>query len=98
MVYISQIQSGREGINLSAADFLVMYNIDFSALSYWQARERMNDKLRTKPSVVVWVMSEDGIEQKIYNVVQNKKDYTLQHFKKTIKQLVLKTSPQWNCY
>ena len=85
-VYISQIQSGREGINLSSADYLVMYNIDFSALSYWQARERINDKLRTKTSIVVWPMSSDGIEQKIYQVVQNKKDYTLQHFKKNFKQ------------
>jgi hypothetical protein len=88
-VFICQIQSGREGINLSAADFLVMYTIDFSALSYWQARERMNDKNRAKPSVVVWAMSTEGIEQKIYEIVQNKKDFTVNHFKKTIKQTKL---------
>jgi hypothetical protein len=81
-VYISQIQSGREGINLSAADYLVMYNIDFSALSYWQARERMQAKDRSKESVVYWVMSDGGIEKKIYDVVQGKKDFTLNHFKR----------------
>jgi hypothetical protein len=49
----------------------------------------MNDKNRTKPSVVVWVMSTEGIEQKIYEIVQNKKDFTVNHFKKTIKQTKL---------
>lgn len=32
-----QIVSGREGISLKNADYLVYYNIDFSAVSYWQA-------------------------------------------------------------
>jgi hypothetical protein len=81
-VYISQIQSGREGINLSSADCLVMYNIDFSAVSYWQARARLQSKDRTKPAKVYWVFAKDGIEAKIYERVKDKKDYTLHHFKK----------------
>jgi hypothetical protein len=35
-----QIVSGREGISLKNAEYLVFYNIDFSATSYWQARDR----------------------------------------------------------
>jgi hypothetical protein len=81
-VYISQIRSGREGINLSTADYLVMLNIDFSAVSYWQARARMQSKDRKTSAKVVWVFAEDGIEQKIYSRVLAKKDYTLSHFKK----------------
>ena len=81
-VYISQIQSGREGINLSSADCLVMYNIDFSAVSYWQARARLQSKDRTKPAKVYWVFAKDGIEVKIYERVKDKKDYTLHHFKR----------------
>jgi hypothetical protein len=81
-VYISQIQSGREGINLSSADCLVMYNIDFSAVSYWQARARLQSKDRTKPAKVYWVFAKDGIESKIYERVKDKKDYTLHHFKR----------------
>lgn len=82
LVFVSQVQSGREGVNLSTADYLVMYNIDFSALSYWQARARMQTKDRVKDAIVVWVFSEGGIEQKIYNTVLGKKDYTLTHYKK----------------
>lgn len=84
-IFISQIQAGREGINLSTADCLVMLNIDFAAVSYWQARARLQDKNRTKEAVIYWVFSEGGIEQKIYERVLGKKDYTLSHFKQDYK-------------
>jgi len=84
VVFISQIQSGREGINLSTAEALVMYNIDFSAVSYWQSRARMQTKDRTEASQVFWVFTRGGIEERIFVMVQNKKDYTLSHFKKFI--------------
>ena len=41
-----QIISGREGISLKDAQSLVYYNIDFSATSYWQSRDRMTTKER----------------------------------------------------
>lgn len=81
-IFVSQIQSGREGINLSTADALVMYNIDFSAVSYWQARARLQTKDRKEPAKVYWIFSDGGIEQKIYAVVKKKKDYTLAYFRK----------------
>ena len=76
-----QIVSGREGISLREADALVYYNIDFSATSYWQSRDRMTTKDRKKNDVY-WVFAEGGIETRIYKAVINKKDYTLKHFKK----------------
>lgn len=81
-VFISQIQSGREGINLSSAEALVMYNIDFSAVSYWQSRARMQTKDRAEASKVYWIFTTGGIEDRILGMVQKKKDYTLSHFKK----------------
>lgn len=81
-VFISQIQSGREGINLSSADCLIMYNIDFSAVSYWQSRARMQTKDREEAAKVYWLFTDGGIEERIYNVVMNKKDFTLSHYKK----------------
>lgn len=82
LAFISQIVSGREGVNLSTADCLIMFNIDFSAVSYWQARARLQTKDRQREAVVYWLFSEGGIEERIYNVVQQKKDYTLSYFKK----------------
>jgi hypothetical protein len=81
-VFISQIVSGREGINLSTADALVFYNIDFSATSYWQSRARIQTKDREKDAQIYWIFAEAGIEDKIYKAVMDKKDYTLSHFKK----------------
>jgi hypothetical protein len=76
-----QIVSGREGISLRNASALVYYNIDFSANSYWQSRDRMTTIDRTE-SKVHWVFSEKGIEHEIYKTVLEKKDYTINHFKK----------------
>lgn len=81
-VFASQIVSGREGINLSTADALVFMNIDFSAVSYWQSRARIQTKDREKDAHIYWIFAKGGIEEKIYKAVMNKKDYTLEHFKK----------------
>ena len=82
IIFVSQIQAGREGVNLSTADCLVMYNIDFAAVSYWQVRARLQTKERTKTAMVHWIFAKEGIEPRIYNAVSNKKDYTLNYFKR----------------
>jgi hypothetical protein len=74
-----QIVSGREGISLKNAEYLVYYNIDFSAVSYWQSRDRLTTMNRLSNDVF-WIFSENGIEDKIYKAVLNKKDYTTKIF------------------
>jgi hypothetical protein len=74
-----QIVSGREGVNLSAANCLVFYNIDFSAVSYFQARDRMSIASRTENNVH-WIFAKGGIENKIYNVVKTKKNFTAKYY------------------
>jgi len=81
-----QIVSGREGISLRHADCLVYYNIDFSATSYWQSKDRMTTKERLK-NKVYWIFSKGGIETEIYKAVTKKKDYTLRHFKRDLLSL-----------
>lgn len=78
-----QIVAGREGTKLSNADALIFYNIDFSAVSYFQARDRMTTKERAVNNIY-WIFSEKGIENDIYKAVTKKKDYTLKLFKKTL--------------
>ena len=81
-----QIVSGREGISLRMAESLVYYNIDFSATSYWQSRDRMTTKDRLKNNVY-WIFAKGGIESDIYKAVTKKKDYTLSHFKRDLLNL-----------
>ena len=81
-----QIVSGREGISLKNAKYLVYYNIDFSATSYWQSRDRMTTKERLE-NEVFWIFTDGGIESKIYKAVSKKKNYTLNHFKRDLLTL-----------
>jgi hypothetical protein len=76
-----QIVSGREGISLKNAKYLVYYNMDYSATSYWQSRDRLTTMERLSNDIY-YVFSEDGIEEKIFKAVQNKKNYTSTYFKK----------------
>jgi hypothetical protein len=76
-----QFQSGREGISLKNADFLVALNIDFSAVTYFQFKDRMTT-LDRKENTLYWIFSKNGIESKVYKAVMNKKSYTNDTFKK----------------
>ena len=80
-----QIVSGREGLNLSKAEFIVFYNIDFSATSYWQARDRMTT-IDRKDNQIFWVFAKNGIEHAIYKAVMSKKNFTTSHFKKYLNE------------
>lgn len=79
-VFIGQIQSSREGVNLSSADCLIYLTPDFSALSYLQGRARASHIGRETPPQVHWIFAEGGIEAEIYERVKAKEDYTLKHF------------------
>ena len=76
-----QILAGREGISLRNAKYLIFINLDFSATSYWQARDRLSTMER-QSNEVFWIFSKGGIEYRIYQAVMNKKDYTLSAFMK----------------
>lgn len=77
-----QIVTGREGISLAKAKYLIYFNIDFSAVSYFQSKDRLTTMER-KSNEVFWIFAKNGIENKIYKAVSNKKDFTLNIFKKT---------------
>lgn len=76
-----QFSVGREGISLKNAKYIVALNIDFSATTYWQFRDRMTtfDRLSND---IYWIFSKGGIEEKVYKSVMNKKNYTLSNFRR----------------
>lgn len=77
-----QFISGREGTKLSKADCLVYFNVDFSATTYWQARDRMTT-IDRKVSDVYYMVSDCGIERYVYRLVMKKKNFTKQHYERT---------------
>ena len=91
---MSQIQSGREGISLRSADLIIMYNIDFSATSYWQVRARMQYKGREGACPIHWLFSDLGIESKVYQAVSKKKNFTVSYYKKNGVKNTIKSKSQ----
>ena len=81
--FVAQIRSAREGVDLSSADCLVMYSIDFSATSYFQGKARIQSRSRTKPAELYWAFSENGIGKFVYSAVSNKKNFTNSYYNKT---------------
>lgn len=79
-VFLGQFQSAREGIRLDKAEAIIFFNIDFSFLSYEQARNRIASFERKSDATLYWLFSDVGIEKRIYNVVKNKQDFTLSHY------------------
>jgi hypothetical protein len=86
-VFISQIQSGSMGINLSSADVLIFINIDFSSMTYQQARARLQAMDRDKPQLIHFIFSDCGIELEVLEAVRMKQDYTVHYFKHKWKDL-----------
>lgn len=85
-VFLGQIRSVQEGVNLKSADALVMYNISFSATSYWQSRARLQNIERDKPARVYWVFSDLGIEDYVYKAVKAKKKFTNSYYQRVAKR------------
>ena len=80
-VFIGQVRASREGVNLSTAEHLIFYGIDYAALSYLQARERLSFLGRETPPRVHYVFAMNGIEPKVLQQVRRKKDFTVSHFR-----------------
>jgi hypothetical protein len=68
----------------------VCYNIDFSAVTYFQVRARLQSKDRVDPAKVHWIFAKDGIEERIYKAVCNKKNYTTSYFIEEEKNTLIK--------
>lgn len=71
--------SGSEGISLKAAQYLIYYSFGFSGKNYIQGRDRMTT-IDRKENNVYFVFPKNSIDEKIYNVIKNKKTYTEKMF------------------
>jgi hypothetical protein len=81
-VFIGQVRASREGVNLSSADDVVFFSIDYAALSYIQAIDRASYLGRTRENRVHFILAAGGIEEKVFKIVKSKTSYTLAHFQR----------------
>jgi hypothetical protein len=80
-VFIGQVRASREGVNLSSAEYLIFYGIDYASLSYLQARDRASFLARETPCRIHYVFALNGIEPRVLQRVRAKKDFTVSHFR-----------------
>ena len=73
--------SGAEGINLSAADVLIFINFGFSNTKFVQSKDRLTTMTR-KENDVYYILSNNGIDNRVYKAVTNKKDYITKTFER----------------
>jgi hypothetical protein len=78
--FVGQVQASREGVNLSSADDLVFFGIDYAALSYLQGRDRASYLGRDRENRVHWLLAAGGMEPKILDTVRQKNDFTIAHY------------------
>lgn len=79
-VFLGQFRSAREGVRLDTADMLIFFNMEFSYLSWEQARNRLQSKDRVKEAVLYVVQSDCGVERYVYDAVMGKTDFTLSYY------------------
>jgi hypothetical protein len=79
--YVGQVQASREGVNLSAADDLVFFGIDYASLSYLQGRDRASYLGRDRENRVHWILAAGGMEPRILETVRQKQDFTVAHYR-----------------
>lgn len=87
--FAGQIQSKSEGIDLSIADVMVMYNIDHSAVTYLQIMERLKNTKRTKPVRIMFFTTEEGIDNEVLKRVRAKRDFDNAFYKQLKKTNIL---------
>lgn len=82
LTFIAQVRTAREGVRLDTAEAIVFYSLEYSFLSYEQARQRAVSKERTTPAHVYYCIADCGIDADILEAVRNKQDFTLSYYGK----------------
>lgn len=80
--FISNVAKASMGVNLSMADVIVFYNLDFSSKNFIQAKARLQAYAKEEKTKIVYLFTVGGLEEKIYKSLKNKESYTLSYFKR----------------
>ena len=71
-VFISQIQAGSLGIDLTPADVCIFYSLDYNAANYWQAQDRLHRIGQTRKVTYFHLVVPRTIDSVVLRVLKEK--------------------------
>lgn len=77
-----QYQSGAMGLNLQKAFITIYYSLPLSSELFEQSKKRIHRLGQKQPCTYYLLLCEKSIEQKIYDTLEKRNDYTLELFNK----------------
>lgn len=85
-VFVGQVKAAREGTRLDTATALVFYSLDYSFLSYEQAKQRASSFERNQAAEAVYLVADCGLDGDILKAVRSKQDFTLAYYGKQLRK------------
>ncbi|XP_006609793.1 SWI/SNF-related matrix-associated actin-dependent regulator of chromatin subfamily A containing DEAD/H box 1 homolog [Apis dorsata] len=71
-IFLLSTKAGGLGINLTAADTVIIHDIDFNPYNDKQAEDRCHRVGQKRPVSIIRLLSEDTIEEGMYEIAQDK--------------------------
>ncbi|CAL1684871.1 unnamed protein product [Lasius platythorax] len=71
-IFLLSTRAGGLGINLTAADTVIIHDIDFNPYNDKQAEDRCHRVGQNKPVTIIRLLSEGTIEESMYEIAQEK--------------------------
>ncbi|KDO16341.1 hypothetical protein SPRG_18129, partial [Saprolegnia parasitica CBS 223.65] len=71
-VFLLSTRAGGLGINLTAADTVILHDLDFNPTIDAQACDRCHRIGQTKPVTIYKLVASDTVDQAIYNIAEQK--------------------------
>eukprot|EP00554_Chaetoceros_debilis_P002425 CAMPEP_0194085366 /NCGR_PEP_ID=MMETSP0149-20130528/17372_1 /TAXON_ID=122233 /ORGANISM="Chaetoceros debilis, Strain MM31A-1" /LENGTH=1145 /DNA_ID=CAMNT_0038768237 /DNA_START=83 /DNA_END=3520 /DNA_ORIENTATION=+ len=71
-VFLLSTRAGGMGINLTAADTVILHDLDFNPFNDLQAENRVHRFGQTKPVTIIKMITEDTVDADIYKMQQRK--------------------------
>jgi len=78
--FVGNAKSYCEGTDFSYCDVMVLYSLNFSSAVFQQSVQRLSAKNREDNPTVFVLMTTDSIDEKIFESVRNKQDFTSRYY------------------
>jgi SNF2 family DNA or RNA helicase len=73
-VFVAQLQTGSEGIELFAADVAIYYSLNHNALYYWQSQDRIHRRGQTKKVTYYHLVVPHSVDQAVLTALKAKQN------------------------